>query len=315
MARDQRTRPHRDVVAGAAALQHRVQVAGRDQHPPAQNRVAVLGLLHFHLAQAVQPACEGLGELLRHMLDDHDARRVAGHHLQHLAQRFRAAGGGAHADDRFRGARHCTRHRWRQHGIGGEFGGRGRRRSTIALQWPHAPQPRVRGAFHHFANMRTVFDKLGGDADAGFENDVDGACRQRLHEGLRTRFDERGAHYDRNGMLSHQLAQESDAIHARHLDIQRDDIGHVVCDAGGSYERIGGNAQHLDLGVRGQYLREGLPDRSRVIDDENADTLAGQWHDLCLLINRVDDLSELQSRRRPCFRMAENQVAPRCEMG
>ena len=50
-------------------------------------------------------------------------------------------------------------------------------------------------------------------------------------------------------MLRHQLAQEGDAVHARHLDVERDDVGHFVLDAPRRDERIGCRADHLDLRI------------------------------------------------------------------
>ena len=131
VARHQRTVLDRDVIARAAALQQHVAVAGRDQRAAAQHGIAVGGLLDLHLAQAVEAARERRGELLRHVLHDDDARACDRQRLQHVAQRLRAAGGGADADHPLGGARHrLAGHGRRQHHVGGELARR--RRPTPA---------------------------------------------------------------------------------------------------------------------------------------------------------------------------------------
>ena len=78
MPRHQRAVLDRDVIARAAALQQHVLVAGRDQHAAAQHGVAIRRFLHLHCAQTVEPPGERLGEFLRHVLHDDDARASAG---------------------------------------------------------------------------------------------------------------------------------------------------------------------------------------------------------------------------------------------
>ena len=75
-------------------------------------------------------------------------------------------------------------------------------------------------------------------------------------------------------MLRHQLAQERDSVHARHLDIERDDVGHILLDTARRGEGIGGRADDLDARIGAQDVGQGLPDRGRVVDDQNADLTA-----------------------------------------
>ena len=69
-------------------------------------------------------------------------------------------------------------------------------------------------------------------------------------------------------MLCHQLAQKCDPVHARHLRIQGDDIGHFIAYARGRDERIGGDAKHFDIRISGQYIRQCLAHRRGIIDNQ-----------------------------------------------
>ena len=72
-------------------------------------------------------------------------------------------------------------------------------------------------------------------------------------------------------MLRHQLAQEGDAVHARHLDVERDDVGHLLANLAGRHEGVAGGRDHLYLRIFRQHGGQGLPDACGVVDDENPD--------------------------------------------
>jgi hypothetical protein len=61
--------------------------------------------------------------------------------------------------------------------------------------------------------------------------------------------------------LGHDLAQEGDAVHARHLDVQRDNVRHFLLNAAGRGEGISGRSHDLDLGVGLQDLGHRLADQ------------------------------------------------------
>jgi hypothetical protein len=52
-------------------------------------------------------------------------------------------------------------------------------------------------------------------------------------------------------MLRHQFAEEGQTVHARHLDIEGDHVGHFFADAFGGGKRIGGGAHDFDPRVGG----------------------------------------------------------------
>ena len=114
-----------------------------------------------------------------------------------------------------------------------------------------------------------------GHADLGLQDDVDRPGFQGLKQGLRPRLGQGRTHHHRDRPLGHQLAQEGDAVHARHLDVEGDDVRNFLGNALGGDERIGRDADHLDLRIGFQDRRQGLPNRGRVINDQNADLVGG----------------------------------------
>ncbi len=121
MAADQRAVLDLDVVARAAALEQQMMIARSDQGAPAQHGVVGLRLFDSDAAQPVEPVGEGAGKQLRHVLYDHDARRVGGKRLEQCLQRLGAASGGADDDHFFRGLGHGMRGGG-ENGVGGELG-------------------------------------------------------------------------------------------------------------------------------------------------------------------------------------------------
>ena len=73
-------------------------------------------------------------------------------------------------------------------------------------------------------------------------------------------------------MLAHDLLQECQAVHAGHLDIQRDDVRHLVADPFGSDERIAGRADDLDSRVLGQDVAQGLANYGGIVNDQYANS-------------------------------------------
>jgi hypothetical protein len=99
------------------------------------------------------------------------------------------------------------------------------------------------------SQMRIRIHQVIGHADLRLQDDVDRAGLQGLEQGLRPRLGQRRTHHHRHRVLGHQLAQEGDAVHARHLDVQGDDVGDLLANALGGHERVGGDADHLDLRI------------------------------------------------------------------
>ncbi len=109
------------VVPGAAPFQQSVGIARRDEGPAPDHGVIVLGFLDRYPADFVEACGKGTREVLRHVLDDDDARRIERHRFQEDFQGFRAAGGRADHDHLFGGLDHGVSRRFGQDGVGGKF--------------------------------------------------------------------------------------------------------------------------------------------------------------------------------------------------
>ena len=69
-----------------------MEAAGRNEGVAGQDPVAVPRLADVDARQAVEPVGEGACEMLRHMLYDHNARRIGGQRAQQFPQSLGAAG-------------------------------------------------------------------------------------------------------------------------------------------------------------------------------------------------------------------------------
>ena len=266
MPRDQRALLHRHDIARALTFQHGVaQTARRDQHMAAHHRITMFGLLNAHRAQAVEAAGEGTCKAFGHMLHHHDARGIGGQRLQHLAQRLGAAGGGADHHHHFGCPRHRAARRRRQNRIGGEFG----RDLDIGRRTPRR-KPGAGRRLYGIANMFVLIDDVLGNAHTRFADHINRAGLQRLKQRVGTIFHQRGTHHHGNGVLAHQLAKKCDAIHPRHFDVQRDDVGYLFGDVTRGGKGVCRCGDHLDLWIGREDLLQRLAHAGAVINDQHA---------------------------------------------
>lgn len=75
MAADIRPVHNADPVLAAVTPQEHVMVPRRDEDQSGVQGIAIDGLTHLDLAEAVQPLGEGTREMFRHVLDDDNRRR------------------------------------------------------------------------------------------------------------------------------------------------------------------------------------------------------------------------------------------------
>src|SRR5690606_17418949 len=69
----------------------------------------------------------------------------------------------------------------------------------------------------------------------------------------------------------HQPAQEIQAVHARHLDVQRDHVRRAAADAVEGQQRIGRDAQQLHVRLRRHHPRQEGAHDGGIVDDQNPD--------------------------------------------
>ena len=83
--------------------------------------------------------------------------------------------------------------------------------------------------------------------------------------------DPRTAHDDRRGPAGHDLAQEGNAIHARHLDVEQDHVRPLLLHLAQGKHRIGRGPDDADVGSLRQQLLYQLAHHRGVIDHHHAD--------------------------------------------
>ena len=110
---------------------------------------------------------------------------------------------------------------------------------------------------------------------ARFRQHFHGAILQsfesRLARGLRERTD----HDHRQRIELHQFLEKRQAVHARHLDIQRQDVRAQADDLVSRNIRIRGRAHYLQIRLRRQGFAQQPADDGRIVDDQHPDFARG----------------------------------------
>ena len=78
---------------------------------------------------------------------------------------------------------------------------------------------------------------------------IHGADFERPQRGVRAFLGQRGDHDHGHRAQRHQLLQKGDAVHAGHLDVERQHIGVKLLDLLARYDWIGNGADNLDFGI------------------------------------------------------------------
>ena len=216
--------------------------------------VAGNGLADFEGACFIQPFGKGLGKNGRDVLDDADARQAVRQAVEHKFQRLGAAGRGAQQDDLPRIERPGTREA-------------GRLRRGVPGRRP--AQRRDRRALHPLAKLRAqVADAPGG---GGFAQHVHRPGFQRIQCGTRTGLRQGADDDDGHGPVFLQNSKERQAVHARHLDVQRKHVRIEFEDFVPRLVRIGRGADDLDFRVAAKGVADGVAHDGRVVHDQHAD--------------------------------------------
>ena len=98
--------------------------------------------------------------------------------------------------------------------------------------------------------------------------------RQRFQGGVRAFFRMRAEQNHGKRSAAHDQAQRLHAVHARHFQIQCDDVGTKLFDLFQRECAVHRRAHHFDRGIAGEDRRDELPHERRIIDNENADLFA-----------------------------------------
>jgi len=152
-----------------------------------------------------------------------------------------------------------------------------------------------------------------GHADLGLGDEIDRAQLQRLERDVGTALGQRRHHHHRHGAQTHQLGEEVDAIHARHLHVQGDDVGVEVADHLARDQGVGGRADAGHVGLAVDDLGEHAAHQGRVVYHHHSDLA----HGVLLGQNRsMEPAPELGgttfwAAARSCCTMASGLVAAR----
>ncbi|OQB89482.1 MAG: hypothetical protein BWX86_02448 [Verrucomicrobia bacterium ADurb.Bin122] len=219
------------------------------------------------------------------VLDDGDGGQSGGELGEDVGEGFRAAGRGAEENDRAivaaldggqrgRAVGEWGRSRTRARGLACQGRGDGRRRGGGGRGKALAADFRDGGGLDFLDELRAeVAERVGV---SGLTEDIDGADAEGFQCGLGASLGQ-GAHDDdRHGPVLHDEAQECEAIHPGHFDVEGDDIGLQAFDLVARDVGIDGGADHLDFRVGGEGVGDEFTHDGGVIDDENAD-FARQW--------------------------------------
>ena len=203
------------------------------------------GLQHLERQVIVDPGGEGCTEPGRDMLNDHDSGHVRAQSGQDGRQCIQSAGGGAECDQfagmrRKRRGRRCpggvlSRRLARRHGL-----------QAVLSQEQHVPadagghaQLLLNGLGQLLQPFAQIPLRLGHIVQrAGF---------QGIQCDLTALFGEARYHDDRHGTKTHEIAQERQAVHARHFHIQRQHIRIQGLDGFPGLIGIPGLAHHLQI--------------------------------------------------------------------
>jgi hypothetical protein len=115
-----------------------------------------------------------------------------------------------------------------------------------------------------------------GHGAIGLGENVGGTGVHRF-EGVSGAFLGEGAddHDGRHGGIFLEEAQEGESVHARHLEIEGEDVGQEFGHFLLRDEGIVGGSDDLDFWVQRERVGDGFPDEGGIVDDEHFDFVWG----------------------------------------
>ena len=151
---------------------------------------------------------------------------------------------------------------------------------------------RSRRRLHFRDELILVVLERPGDVDAGLRNEIDRTELQRAQRDVGAALGQRRHHHDRHRPQPHQVLQEREAVHARHLDVERDHVRIELLDLLARRERVAGSADDFDVRRARQDGGQELAHQRRVVDHEHFD-----GHATCLQKRSISPATGVFSRR------------------
>ena len=94
-----------------------------------------------------------------------------------------------------------------------------------------------------------------------------------VHRRLRARLRQRTHDHHRQRMMLHEDPEKREAVHPRHLEVERQHVGIEGDDLLAGHVGITGGTHHLDLRILAQGVADRLADERRIVDDEDSNPL------------------------------------------
>ena len=119
-------------------------------------------------------------------------------------------------------------------------------------------------------NRRGKFVDAQRDRACGLRHEVDGAEPQRFQRRLGALRGQRGHHDDRARALDHDAVETVEAVHLRHVDVERDDVGLEGLQLLQRFQPVA-RELHLEVGFLAENAPEQLAHQRGIVDDEDLD--------------------------------------------
>src|SRR5881394_599735 len=249
-------------VAARHAAHHNVAIPGANQNTAREKEIAGARFVHFERAAFVQALGKHFGKAFRHVLHDEDGRKkIAWDLRQHELQRVGPSRGNSDRDNAAgwqRGAAcFCE--------SGQFFLDRDRRELALS---------RVLGDLDFRDQLVGNFLEAARGGISWFCEKIHGAERQSFQRGVAALFRMRAEKDDGQRCAVHDEAQHFHAVHARHFEIERNNIGLEFLDLLERESAIHRRADNLYGGVTREDRGNQLPHERGIVYDEDSDALA-----------------------------------------
>lgn len=228
-------------------------------------------------------SAKAFGEGRRHVLDQYQRRREVGRQLgQHPLQGNRSTGGGTDRDQpvglalrRRRGRRRGRRRAGTNTRARADAGGRRRRMAGRGGRRQRRQADRATIATGDgqdlLAEQLADLVRVARDVLEILRQVIDRSSVQCIQGHPRALVGQRGEHQDRGRATLHDVAYRGDAVHQRHLVIHGDHIGSQGQRLLDGLAAIGGGADHLDLSIGGENLRDTAAEEPRIVHHQDFD--------------------------------------------
>src|SRR5438477_7773984 len=249
-------------VAARHPSNHHVAISRTNQDAASQKEIAGTRFVNFERAAFVQALREHFRETFGHVLHHQNrGKKIRRNLRQNKLQGVRTTGGNSNGNDAAR----------RQRGAVSFF-----RRVQI-----FANNCRGKFAAHgalgnfYFCDQLVgdIFEVAGGSV-FGFSQKIHGAHRQGFERGVAALFRMRAEEDDRQRSAPHDKAQHFHAVHARHLQVERNDIRLQLFNFLQSESAIHRCADNFDGRIARKYRRDPFAHERGITDDRDSDTFA-----------------------------------------